>query len=236
MEQGALINVKVKAPNKTRDVVIALPQNDTIGNLRQAIIAELGCAGKNVRMISAGKLLDPDTATLTKFAISDGSFIHIVISDKTTPPPSHSVSSQHSNVTTLPSHLTAPPPQRPVTLRGFDRLVQHGLTLDEAAALRSSFRSQVDAYCAGHPPTDTNRTRAFHRVSDFDGDSSSEDAEENGLDRDNTATVTTPINTSSPRGGADGSGAGGGRRGGRNQADGGGSRGVCACMCVWMDG
>jgi len=107
---------------------------DTVATLRENVIRELSAQGKHVRLICAGKLLDVDNNPLSKYGIADGSYVHAVITGASPSAPAYQ----------------RPPPMGPSLAsfehRGFDRLTQIGLTIDETAALRSSFNPHVDDF------------------------------------------------------------------------------------------
>ena len=75
------IVVKVKC-NDVGEVEIEVTSDETIDELKQKLISKLNIAAdKRVRLISAGKLLEPGTKKLSEFSITDGSFIHCVVSN-----------------------------------------------------------------------------------------------------------------------------------------------------------
>jgi hypothetical protein len=173
METVDMINVKVKAANQPRDAIISLRSDDSVGTFKRKVTADLNYTGKNVRLISSGKLLDPDSACISKFGITEGSYVHVVVSDlKSTP--SHQSSTSQSNP-------IAAAPTLPVNPRGFDRLVCSSFSMDEAAALRSSFTSQVDEYSAQNPPRQSNTLPAAENGG-HDSDGSDNDSDGNASD------------------------------------------------------
>lgn len=129
-DENPAITLHLKAP--TGDTEITCRANDTVLSLRESVIRQLSAHGKNVRLIFSGKMLDVDQNPLSKYGISDGSFIHAVVTSMRGP------MQQQRQAT--------PAPSAPIAYRGFDRLTLLGLSIDEAAALRSSFNSQVDAF------------------------------------------------------------------------------------------
>ena len=76
-----MIVVKVKC-NDVGEVEMEVTPDETIDELKQKLISKLNIAAdKRVRLISAGKLLEPGTKKLVEFSISHGSFIHCVVSN-----------------------------------------------------------------------------------------------------------------------------------------------------------
>jgi hypothetical protein len=106
---------------------------------KKKVKLELKCPDKFVRLICGGKLLEPDSATVSKLGILEGAFIHAVIT------------SQAPQQTAQNNLRASPPPSTTPGHRGLDRLTEIGLTLDEAAALRSSFQLQIDEFADGIP-------------------------------------------------------------------------------------
>lgn len=120
------------------DSKITCRVTDTVLSLKESVSSLLAAQGKNVRLIVAGKMLDVDHSPLSKYGVIDGSFVHAVITSI------RGSSLQHNPVSTTP--------RSPINYRGFDRLTQLGLTVDDTAALRSSFNPQVNAFIStgGH--------------------------------------------------------------------------------------
>mmetsp|Transcript_13088 Transcript_13088/g.21422 ORF Transcript_13088/g.21422 Transcript_13088/m.21422 type:complete len:299 (+) Transcript_13088:132-1028(+) len=146
-DENPAITVHLKAP--TGDTEISCHANDTVMSLRESVIRQLSAHGKNVRLIFSGKMLDVDQNPLSKYGISDGSFIHAVVTSMRGP---------------VQQQRQATPAQSvPIVYRGFDRLTQLGLSIDETAALRSSFNSQVDAFIEerSSAPSDGEDRTAF---------------------------------------------------------------------------
>ena len=88
-----MIVVKVKC-NDVGEVEIEVTPDETVDELKQKLISKLNIAvDKRVRLISAGKLLEPGTKKLVEFSISHGSFIHCVVSN----PPAAAASTPSSS-------------------------------------------------------------------------------------------------------------------------------------------
>lgn len=154
MSNENLISIKIKTGNHSNDLKLTILSNETLKSLKERIKIELNCHEKFIRLISSGKLLEPDTASLSKLGIREGSFIHAVI---TSHEPRHNSSNDNQNSsssssgTSSSSQLTSNTSTTPVQYRGFDRLTEIGLTIDETAALRSSFQSQIEEFSQGYP-------------------------------------------------------------------------------------
>ena len=127
------ITLKVRSTCLQEDFQIKANLEDTAADLGEKVLSELNKFGQHVRLISSGKLLQPAHAKLRDFNLTDGSYVHAVLSD------------QVRN----PSALPPPPTESPIApidlsrLRGLDRLLTNGMQVDEVAAIRSAFRPQI---------------------------------------------------------------------------------------------
>lgn len=145
----AKITLKVKSTSNAsgNDFQIKANLNETVKELGNRILSELNVIGKGIRLISAGKMLQPPTAKLNELNLLDGSYVHAVVSDIN---PGNNFGSNGSNIlseTSSPSTTSMPPIILDRSnLRGLDRLMNDGLSIDELAAIRSVFRQQIDAY------------------------------------------------------------------------------------------
>lgn len=157
---GGVIVVKIKNGSSPSDISVPISPQETLKALKERVKAELNCSNKFLRLICGGKLLGPDSATLSKLGIQDGSFIHAVITSQSPRQPASPLPSEQP---TTPTPTTSSAP-----LRGFDRLIEIGLTLDEAAALRSSFQVQVDEFAEGYPQRPGEDEHAYRfRIEDL---------------------------------------------------------------------
>jgi hypothetical protein len=140
----------ITAPSGDSDISCRV--NDTVLSLKESVMRQLSAHGKNVRLIFSGKMLDNDQNPLSKYGISDGSFVHAVV---TTMRGSGS-GAQNS----APPRATN---SAPIIYRGFDRLTLIGLSIDETAALRSSFNPQVNEFIesGGHQARNGEDNNAF---------------------------------------------------------------------------
>ena len=136
----------------TGDSNITCHVNDTVSSLKESVIRQLAAQGKNVRLIFAGKMLDIDQNPLSEYGIADGSFVHAVVT-----------SMRGGTNATGQSPRAAAANSGPISYRGFDRLTQIGLSINETAALRSSFNPQVNEFIAvrEYQPNDGEDSTAF---------------------------------------------------------------------------
>jgi len=93
-------------------------------------------------------MLNPAGALLSSFNITEGSYVHAVISSSTSSPSSSFSSSSSSSSTTSSSSLLESGQQR--NLAGLDTLMNEGLTVNEVAALRTYFRPSIDSFASAH--------------------------------------------------------------------------------------
>lgn len=140
------ITLKVKSTSSGGDFQIKANLNETVKELGARILSELDGIGKGIRLISAGKMLQPPTAKLNELNLLDGSYIHAVVSDINSTNYMTSSSSNNSTNTFTNTSPTIPIVIDRSNLRGLDRLLNDGLSIDEVAAVRSVFRQQIDAF------------------------------------------------------------------------------------------
>lgn len=141
-----LISLRIKTLDSKEHLMEVDASCLTVSELKSKLSRSLpGAEGKFLRLITQGKLLTPDTASLESFRISDRAVVHCVFSDQ--PPRAHiRVDLERgagSGEVEYPD-VNDDPAQR----RGFDRLRTHGFSIQEVAALRSYFNAQVVAYAA----------------------------------------------------------------------------------------
>jgi hypothetical protein len=138
-----LLKVRTKEGS---EMDLVMQKGGLVNDLKQEIIRRLELVDKNVRLIFSGKLLDPPSAPLNSFKLSNGSFVHAVITN----------SVAHSNV--VQREEEAPPVRITVdlsNLRGFDVLMIPGpqrsaLSVDEIAMLRLYFQEELADYSEEH--------------------------------------------------------------------------------------
>ncbi|GMH98262.1 hypothetical protein TrVE_jg12717 [Triparma verrucosa] len=139
------ITLKIKSTSSQTEFSITItPSTTTVAELKGRTLSELKLApGRRVRLIAQGKLLAPDTEMLSKFPLSDSSYVHCVISP---------VGSTPSSID--PSSPAPPQPsddddydlENPAALRGFDTLRTSGVSRSEITAIRTYFTPQVNEY------------------------------------------------------------------------------------------
>lgn len=136
------------------DLDLQLGEHDLVADLELKIRNAIPtvCLNKQLRLIVNGKLLTPNTATLSSFNVKSGSFIHAVISNKPSVVLSQLQQSASSYQQTA-GNSTA-------THRGFDVLLDDGLSVDEVAAIRSFFRPSVNEF-ASLSPMEANLRQAM---------------------------------------------------------------------------
>jgi hypothetical protein len=145
-----MIVVKVKATSHSSDLKISINSSDSLRVLKERVKTELHCQDKFLRLISSGRLLEPDSASLSKLGIVDGSFVHAVVSSQEPRHPSGVSGGNSVNQASAGRSAVSTPAPR--EYHGLDRLVETGgLTIDETAALRSSFQQQIEEFSQGHP-------------------------------------------------------------------------------------
>ena len=150
----ALFTIKIKTP---ADEVFELRVNGdmSVQMLKEAVLTHRhpnqteGSSQSNmtVKLIAAGKLLQPPSAKLSSFGITDGSFVHAVFGKAPI---------LHPAADSLMDVEVGGMPGR--ELRGFDRLQEgpHGISADQVEAIRSAFSEEVSAYAATHPPSQSS--------------------------------------------------------------------------------
>ena len=112
---------------------------ERVADLKRKVIEALDAYDKNVRLICCGKLLDPPSADLSSFrSIKQGAFVHAVVSahSTTTGSVGGSTNSENSNVN---GHM-----ESTGSNIGFNRLRTLGFSAEEIAAVRATFRAQVE--------------------------------------------------------------------------------------------
>jgi hypothetical protein len=98
---------------------------------------------KHLRLISQGKLLEPENAELSVYNLKDGSFVHLVVTDLR---PVQTQQQQRVR-TTRRNNNQLPQPNVLAPRGGFNELAYtHGLDADGIAALRASFSTEVDEF------------------------------------------------------------------------------------------
>jgi hypothetical protein len=159
------ITIKLKSTYENREHEIVIPSfsTATVDSLRNLTYEKLLLSqSKNIRLIYLGKLLDPPSALLSTFHVKNGAYIHVAVSEKRSTPTT-TTSNPNSTVINSP-HITINIAPRSA-LRGLDVLTSYerdesfpnplfragyGLSVNEVAALRSSFRANIDEFLEEH--------------------------------------------------------------------------------------
>lgn len=142
---GEIICVNIKTANDAKNVTVEVSLQSSVADLKNKVLKALEMEDKHVRLVSAGKMLSPDSAIVSSFGLKDKCFVHAVITSAPSPAPI---------ATPVTASSTSLPRANVTVYRGFDRFVSAGLSLDETAALRSSFSEQVSALAASSPRQD----------------------------------------------------------------------------------
>ena len=105
----------------------------------------LDAQDKNVRLICCGKLLAPPSAELSSFSnIKQGAFVHAVVS-------THPTSSERDDTGSTENSGTDENTDSTISNTGFNRLRALGFSQEEIAAVRATFRAQVDELSSSVP-------------------------------------------------------------------------------------
>ena len=119
-----------------------MTKSTSVDQLKSQILLRQGASPSThrVKLISAGRLLHPDTATVVSFGIGDGSFVHAVVSKA------------------LPVALPVDeggepdPSELPLNPRGLDRLrVSARMSAEQVQAIRMAFRDSISQHSAVVP-------------------------------------------------------------------------------------
>ena len=144
------VTLMVKEKERTLRVTTSLKK--TVAEFRDELVEKhLGDAakGQRVRLISSGKMLKAEQ-TLASYGLNDGAFVLCALSaPPVVQPPAR------STVDALVNDLNLGGDQAQggvgAQRRGFDRLVELGLTDDEIVAMRAHFYPHVLEYSARQP-------------------------------------------------------------------------------------
>ncbi|CAM9251688.1 unnamed protein product [Chrysoparadoxa australica] len=195
------IQVRVKLSGDGKEFKVNTWSQSTVAQFKAQVSEVIEAEGNYLRCIAAGKMLTPDTATLSDFKVTGGSFVHVVVS--TTAPrvmqPCMLVVDDNGD------EEEEDDGQDPGDRRGFDRLRNQGMTMSQVTALRSYFTTQVRQFAEEH---DIHTVEAGE--SDWDRQLRCEDA----WVAAQTGTSEFAFNTASTRRSDEETGLGGLRHGG----------------------
>ena len=140
----AMISIRIKTTNSSKEIALTVASSSKVDEIKRLVMIELGLVGqednKYVRLISCGKML-ADGNTLATYNVSNGAFIHAVISDKK---PNSGINNGIEMTTMNSSSIS----NQYINLTGLDVLLSEGLSVDEVAAIRSYFRTSIDEYAS----------------------------------------------------------------------------------------
>ncbi|CAN0373076.1 unnamed protein product, partial [Hapterophycus canaliculatus] len=106
---------------------------------KQEVSRVVGAEGKYLRLICAGKMLNPDEALLKDFGLTENCYVHCVV---TAAPPRLRLPSLTPEQAAEEASFDVEEDD-PATRRGFDALRNNGMTRGEVTAIRSYFSAQV---------------------------------------------------------------------------------------------
>lgn len=144
-----LIHLRIRCPSSPtraeQELEVEVRIDASVRELKDILRPKLQVApAQQLRLISSGKLLAPDTSTLDSFGLNDSSFVHVVISaapNRPPPAPAHNTGTNTNNNSQQGSSAITGP------LRGFDSLLQgqrgSSLSADEISAIRAYFSEAV---------------------------------------------------------------------------------------------
>ena len=166
-----LISIRIKA-NSAVDFEVSLRSNECVEELRRHVRAKLPDGEeKTIRLIFQGKMLEPPGALLSDFKLAHRSAVHAVATKKSTTSQSSNDSNRSTNNNstgdiegTEDEEADAPLLPTSGSHRGFDRLFALGMNVNDVAAVRTSFRSEVDAH-ARQVPREPGETGLLCRTS-----------------------------------------------------------------------
>ncbi|CAM9238162.1 unnamed protein product [Scytosiphon promiscuus] len=150
LEQGVMlaeepISVRVKTAGDGREYNVSITLTTTVAQFKAEVSRVVGAEGKYLRLICAGKMLNPDEAAVKEFGLTENCYVHCVI---TAAPPRLQLPSL------TPEQVAEEEVEDddPATRRGFDALRNNGMTRGEVTAIRSYFSAQVREFAATLPP------------------------------------------------------------------------------------
>ena len=127
-----MLSLRAKVNCRVKDIPFRLPSSTTVRQFKVLILAELKEEGW-LRLIHSGKMLSNDDDTLASCKVTDGAFVHCVLTE-----------CRPTAAAMAPAD--AGEGDSSTTLRGFDRLQsaeQLNLSGDEVLALRLMYTEQV---------------------------------------------------------------------------------------------
>ncbi|CAM9852511.1 unnamed protein product [Ectocarpus sp. 12 AP-2014] len=153
IEQGSgvgleeTIGVRVKTAGDGREYNVSSSVAMTVAQFKAEVSRVVGAEGKYLRLIAAGKMLNPDEALIKDFGLTENCYVHCVI---TAAPPRLRLPS----LTPEQAAEEEVEDDDPATRRGFDALRNNGMTRGEVTAIRGYFSAQVREFAATLPASD----------------------------------------------------------------------------------
>lgn len=166
-ENSNPIIVKLKLSNESKEHEVSISNLATIGELKEKVKDKCGISNdKTIRLIYSGKLLDPPVLLLHQFNILNGSFVHVVLSERKIQSIVSNDIDGVGNMPPLNSRLNQESRIVPrLGLNGFDILLSterdescinsilqtgFGLSVNDVASIRTHFRPNVNEYIIIH--------------------------------------------------------------------------------------
>eukprot|EP00752_Nemacystus_decipiens_P002816 g2627.t1 len=153
MELGAVeegdssVSVRVKTAGDGREYSVSASLASTVAQFKTDVSRVIGAEGKYLRLISAGKMLNPEDALVKDFGLTENCFVHCVV---TAAPPRLRLPS----LTPEQAAEEEVEDDDPANRRGFDSLRNNGYARSEVTTIRAYFSAQVREFAANLPPSD----------------------------------------------------------------------------------
>lgn len=151
-----MISVRVKTAGDGREYKVSSSLTTTIAQFKTEVSRVIGAEGKYLRLISAGKMLNPDEAHVKDFGLTENCYVHCVVT--AAPPRLHLPS-----LTPEQAEEEEGEDDDPTTRRGFDGLRNNGMTRGEVTAIRGYFSSQVREYATTLPASERENQTDWDR-------------------------------------------------------------------------
>eukprot|EP00903_Cladosiphon_okamuranus_P019488 g17921.t1 len=153
VEEGAggnnssTLSFRVKTAGDGREYSVSSSLTSTVAQFKEEVSRVIGAEGKYLRLISAGKMLNPEDALVKDFGLADNCYVHCVV---TAAPPRLRLPS----LTPEQAAEEEVEEDDPASRRGFDALRNNGYARSEVTTIRAYFSAQVREFAASLPPSD----------------------------------------------------------------------------------
>lgn len=127
-------------------------KSTTVEQMKSQVLLRQGSSPSShkVKLIVAGKLLQPDSATVVSFGVTEGAFVHAVISKKLPA----ALTDSEVGVTESSAPVLSP--------RGLDRLrLSARMSADQVLAIRMAFRDAISQHAALVPRDEDEEEAAY---------------------------------------------------------------------------